>query len=163
MVPIKQLSTHRMNERSAREILSWNYEIPYDFYNNEVTFEGLNEMLDGSYYTVVDEKEGLAGFFCIGKSAQVPSGNLFEAYVDDNIDFGLGMRPDLTGQGLGHEFCTFILQFVQEMFKEVPLRLTVAKFNKRAIRVYEKLGFVKKKEFRTNYADFFVMVKDPKG
>lgn len=160
MVPTKQLSCHKMNEKSAVEILRWNYERPYDFYNNEVTFEALKELLDGSYYTVVDQQEGLAGFFCIGKSAQVPAGHLVGAYTVEYIDFGLGMRPDLTGQGFGYDFCMFILEFVQEMYQAGPTRLTVAKFNKRAIRLYEKLGFKKHMEFGTPYSDFLVMVRE---
>ncbi|WP_309299184.1 N-acetyltransferase [Ureibacillus sinduriensis] len=41
----------------------------------------------------------------------------------------------------------------------MSIRLTVAKFNQRAIRLYEKLGFKKDKEFWTDRAEFMTMVK----
>lgn len=49
-----------MSEKLAKEILSWKYEEQYSFYNNELTDE---EICDGSYYAVVDEKKELVGFF----------------------------------------------------------------------------------------------------
>jgi len=38
-----------------------------------------------------------------------------------------------------------------------PVSLTVATLIKRAIRLYEKFGFVKEIEFTTNFADFQTM------
>jgi len=67
------------------------------------------------------------------------------------------MKPNLTGQGLGTAFFSFIVQTVQEEH-HLPLRLTVAQFNKRAIHLYEKLGFVKAIEFSTP-TEFVTMLK----
>jgi [ribosomal protein S18]-alanine N-acetyltransferase len=149
-----------MNEIYAIEALSWEYHVPYDFYNTEVSSESLQEMLDGSYFAVVNDENKLIGFFCIGKSAQVPAGKQVDAYTKDYIDFGLGMKPDLTGKGNGYKFCSFILDSIQNKYNNKPIRLTVAKFNNRAIHLYEKLGFVKEKEFSTSRSDFMTMVKE---
>lgn len=154
-----QLFIEKVNELTAKDILNWHYDKPYDFYNNELTGEEMKEMLNGSYYVLVNTEKEIFGFFCIGESAQVPVGKQFGAYTDDFVDMGLGMNPKFTGKGNGFAFCSFILRYIDENFKDTPIRLTVAKFNKRAIHLYEKLGFVMKSEFRTDLTEFITMVK----
>lgn len=154
-----QLLIENMNEELAKEILSWEYEKPYDFYNNELTDESVKELLDDSYYALVNEDQKLIGFFCTGDNAQVPVGRKFGVYSEFAIDMGLGMNPKYVGKGSGFEFCSFILRYIEENDKGTPVRLTVAKFNQRAIHLYEKLGFEKKDEFSTDFAEFMTMVK----
>lgn len=148
-----------MNEERANDILDWKYEKPYDFYNNELTDEAMEEMLDGTYYALVNEKKECIGFFCIGANAQVPIGRRFGFYAEDFVDMGLGMNPNLVGKGSGFEFCSFIVKFIKENYKNTPIRLTVAIFNQRAIHLYKKLGFVKVNEFRTDSTEFMTMIK----
>ena len=38
-----QLVIHQMNEEASNDILTWQYDKPYDFYNNERTDEALQE------------------------------------------------------------------------------------------------------------------------
>ncbi|KAB2328484.1 GNAT family N-acetyltransferase [Cytobacillus depressus] len=149
-----RLFIRKMSEDRAVQILNWKYKVPYDFYNNE----SIKELLENSYSVVIDENDQLIGFFCVGHSAQVPSGIQYGAYTEKCIDIGLGMKPELTGQGLGFAFFSFILKHVQNVYKLVPLRLTVAKFNERAIRLYEKMGFEKKMEFSNGATVFMTMV-----
>lgn len=72
---------------------------------------------------------------------------------------GLGMNPRFVGKGNGLEFCSFIINVIQKKNGKIPIRLTVANFNQRAIHVYEKLGFKKEKEFRTELAEFMTMIR----
>jgi ribosomal-protein-alanine N-acetyltransferase len=54
---------------------------------------------------------------------------------------GLGLRPNLTGQGLGLEYLRAGLEFARERFSPWRFTLSVATFNERAIEVYERAGF----------------------
>ena len=148
-----------LDKEMAINILNWKYEKPYDFYNNDMNDEDLQEMLDGTYKAVVDVENALIGFFCVGRSAQVPAGKSIGAYTDEFVDMGLGMHPNLVGQGNGYEFCRSIIGFIEEHYENTPIRLTVATFNKRAIRLYEKLGFVAKHQFNTDRAQFETMIR----
>ncbi|MFY3791897.1 GNAT family N-acetyltransferase [Ureibacillus sp. MALMAid1270] len=156
---MNQLLVKEMNQRFAEEILSWNYEPPYDFYNNELSGESLKELLNSEYRAVVDIQNNLIGFFCVGDSAQVPIGWQFGAYSKPFPDIGLGLKPTLTGKGNGSRFFSFILEQIQKE-NQLQIRLTVAKFNERAIRLYEKFGFTKEMEFESPSAVFITMVKN---
>lgn len=98
----------------------------------------------------------MIGFFCVGSPAQVPNDKY--TYSQDFIDVGLGMKPELTGQGNGTLFFTTVLNYINERFEEKPKRLTVAKFNDRAIRLYEKLGFSREAEIVKGTTEFIIMI-----
>ncbi|WP_033543795.1 GNAT family N-acetyltransferase [Planococcus sp. CAU13] len=149
-----------MTEATATLILKWRYPYPYDFYNNELNDESMSEMLEGTYRAVRNETGDLFGFYCIGNSAQVPAGRIMGIYPEGFIDFGLGMRPAETGQGKGSKFFTFVHEEIVRKHPDFPLRLTAATFNKRAIRLYENFGFIKIKDFKTDFAAFQTMVQD---
>jgi len=144
-----------MTVDQATAILKWTYPPPYDFYNMETSEEAYAELLDGSYQAVIAHKQ-LVGFFCIGQSAQVPPGRSLHLYPDDHLDIGLGRQPELTGQGTGLAFCSFVLDTVKAQ-STLPLRLTVASFNERAIHLYEQLGFRRQTTFPTTHATFLIM------
>lgn len=154
-----QLLVENMTEEYAKQILTWKYEAPYDFYNNEETSESLNELLDNPYYAVLNQDHELIGFFCIGSAAQVPFGSTVGAYNEDMKDIGIGMKPAITGNGFGGHFFSFILSYIKETYGLDSIRLTVANFNERAIHLYTKLGFTKKVEFSRGTTEFITMVK----
>jgi [ribosomal protein S18]-alanine N-acetyltransferase len=155
-----QLFVRNLTEENAKQILTWKYEAPYDFYNNEETSESLKELLENSYYAVVNQNHELVGFFCIGSAAQVPYGSTVGAYNEDIKDIGIGMNPSLTGQGYGAQFFSFILSYIKGTYQLDSIRLTVAKFNQRAIQLYTKLGFDKKVEFSRGTTEFITMIKN---
>lgn len=138
-----------VEEGQARAILTWRYEPPYSFYNADPTdVEGaLQVLLDpaNAYHAAGDERGELVGFFCFGPDARVPGGDYGD---DDALDIGLALRPDLTGQGLGLAFLLAGLDFARQTFAPPRFRLTVATFNRRAIRVYERAGFRPGRTFR---------------
>ncbi|MGH2496169.1 MAG: GNAT family N-acetyltransferase [Ktedonobacteraceae bacterium] len=132
-----------MEEADARAILAWRYEGQYAVYNWEAEDDPA-EMLDrrSPHYAVKDECGELVGFFAYGSSAQVWDSGEPHLYSENNtITIGLGMRPDLTGKGLGLAFTQAGLDFAREHFKPDYFRLYVLTFNERAARVYERAGF----------------------
>jgi [ribosomal protein S18]-alanine N-acetyltransferase len=133
-----------MNDEEARAVVAWRYEPPYDFYDMANDPGGLEDLLGPperrrGYYAVRSEEDGeLVGFFCFGPGGQLPS---FDYADDGSLDIGLGLRPDLTGRGLGLEFLLAGLEFGRRHFAPAGFRLAVATFNERAILVYERAGF----------------------
>jgi RimJ/RimL family protein N-acetyltransferase len=129
-----------IDEPSARSILGWRYEPPYDLYNADPSKldEDLAHLLDPAtaYYAIRDTEE-LVGFRCFGRDAQVPGGN----YEGSALDTGGGLRPDLTGRGLGLGMLNAGLDFGRAMFHPPAFRVTVAAFNQRALIVCQRAGF----------------------
>lgn len=148
----------RMNQKYAIEALCWKYEKPYDFYNHVLTTGAIAELLGNRYYAMLESKE-LIGFFCMGRSAQVPSGDRYGVYMGDCVDIGLGMKPEWTGKGFGTVFLNHILDFVCGKYLNKDIRLTVATFNTRAIRLYENHGFIKKEKFLYKEVEYMTMIK----
>lgn len=145
-----------MIKDEAFEISEWRYEPPYSFYDMKADRQDLEEFLTFEsserkfYYSVVDENEELVGFFEFEQAR-------------GKVEIGLGMRPDLTGKGLGLTFLNAGIEFAKEKFKPDFFSLSVARFNKRAIKVYEKAGFSITRKFinETNGGrfEFVEMVK----
>lgn len=152
-----------MEEADARAICAWSYEAPYAIYNRSASEDGLAEMLDrrSPHYAARNDDGELVGFFCYGTSAQVWGNEMPDLYDEDmTIDIGLGMRPDLTGKGLGLAFVHSGLDFARAYFRPQSLRLFVLAFNERAICVYERAGFARAGVFvRQNEHGEVVFVK----
>ena len=55
---------------------------------------------------------------------------------------GTSVRPDLCGQGYGQQMMKLAQTISQTLYPGKPLYLEVRSWNRRAIRCYEKAGFV---------------------
>lgn len=151
--------SNKMTRDLAVTILNWVYDSPYDFYNNTVNEESIEELVNEGYRAVVDHAGSLIGFYCTGASAQVPAGREIGVYSETAIDIGIGLAPEITGKGNGFLYFSFVLKDLESSRQNQPLRLTVASFNIRAIKLYEKIGFRREAEFQTITNDFITMVK----
>lgn len=152
-----------MNYDNANQISKWVYQEPYSIYSMAGSDECIKELLDGLYYTVTDDKNNLVGYYCFGDAAQVPVGRQFGVYSDnDKTDIGLGINPNLCGKGLGYDFLEKGMSFARNQLSMKEFRLTVAVFNQRAIKVYERLGFRKVASFKrvmeNSTIEFIVMI-----
>ena len=129
-----------MSRRYASEISGWIYPAEYAVYSFQKDSDTVNELLNGEYFACIDAKEKLTGYFCFGRSAQIPTmeSNVYSA---DRLDIGLGLKPELCGKGLGAAFMVSGMAYATEHLAAAGFRLTVACFNKRAVNVYAKLGF----------------------
>jgi RimJ/RimL family protein N-acetyltransferase len=107
-----------------REIEQWRYETPYDFYDG-----GAEPVLNPERYFAARDADGaLVGFYYFEQRGDV-------------LEYGLGLRPDLTGRGHGPAFFRAGLEFGRERFRPSRIVLAVAAFNRRAITVYDSGGF----------------------
>jgi len=158
-----QLTLTPMTETVALAILHWQYPEPYALYNLKVENEAeeIRCFLDprNDYNALHDETGRLVGFCCFGQEARVPGGD----YSEEALDIGLGMRPDLIGQGFGGAFLAAILAFADQEFTPKRLRATIAMFNGRSMRVFAKAGFQPVQTFLSRSEsplEFVVMVKE---
>jgi RimJ/RimL family protein N-acetyltransferase len=132
-----------MTEADARAITAWRYPLPYDIYNMG---DDVAELLDwrSPHYAVRDAAGELAGFFGFGTAAEVEDVGEPELFgADRTLSVGLGLRPDLTGQGRGFGLAFVLagLDFARRTFAPEAFRLFVLAFNERAMRVYEQANF----------------------
>jgi ribosomal-protein-alanine N-acetyltransferase len=148
-----------MDEASARAILSWRYAAPYDVYNlaSGDVESSVRYLMDpgNAYYSIADTHGDLVAYCCFGREGQVPGGD----YGRPALDIGLGLRPDLTGQGRGLAYVNGVLNFASHTFEPDGYRVTVAAFNRRALRVWQKAGFQIVEKFdRESDQRLFVML-----
>lgn len=147
-----------MNREAAEAISRWQYPKPYDLYNSGSDLETIAEFMAGEYFCAYDDSSSLAGFCCRGLSAQVPAGIMVNAYADPAfLDIGLGMRPDLVGRGLGYHYVGAVIDFFSQPSGTTGLRLTVARFNQRAMVVYQRHHFVAGLAFSGHGIEFLTM------
>ena len=135
------LSFSLIDEASARTVSTWHYDAPYELYNvppDRIEAE-VQALLDprNAYYVLTDEHGSVEAYCCFGRDGQVPGGD----YTADALDIGLAVRPDLTGQGRGHVYVEAVLDFARRTFAPTACRVTVAAFNGRALRVWQRAGF----------------------
>jgi RimJ/RimL family protein N-acetyltransferase len=121
-----KLTIRLASAETFAEMATWRYEPPYDFYDGDV-----DPVLNPErFYEALDEDGTLVG-------------NYYFEEKGDALEVGLGLRPDLTGRGLGLDFLLAGIEFGKRRFGPSRVILNVAAFNERAIKVYERAGFRK--------------------
>ncbi|MEO8477144.1 MAG: GNAT family N-acetyltransferase, partial [Actinomycetota bacterium] len=99
-------------------MLAWRYDPPYDMYDHDADPSDVELMraavVSGEGWYAADDIETgeLVGFFEFVGAA-------------DEIDVGLGLRPDLTGRGLGAGFLRQGLSFARDRWSPVSFALDV--------------------------------------
>jgi len=139
MKALAEIEVAPMTQEEAEEIAGWRYEPPYDFYDADADHRDLAELLDpirrgDTYFSARDTRGALVGFFGFRREGDV-------------VGVGVGLRPDLTGRGLGQSLLEAGLAFARDRFGPRRFTLAVAAFNQRAITVYERAGFVRTRSF----------------
>lgn len=136
MERFKNIKIEMLSQDNAETIANdWHYKGVYSFYNMVEDPEDFEEIISSSlrgnrYFQVVNDDE-LIGYFCV---EQLPA---------KKVEIGLGLKPDLTGKGLGLSFLEMIESFILKQQKYQTLVLSVVSFNERAIKVYLKAGYVR--------------------
>src|SRR6185437_15200007 len=111
--PVSAWTFARMTQADAERIAGWHYPGEYAFYDADFIPESAGELLDparrGDQYHAARNADGeLEGF------AQ------FEP-VAGATEIGLGLRPDLTGRGLGQAFTEAVIDLAWE-FADMELQ-----------------------------------------
>lgn len=125
-----------MNKKYAYEIAyNWKYTGIYSFYDMTADEEDLEDFLkeenwNEHYFAVLNEERKLIGFYSFN-------------FEDEIMWLGFGLKPELTGLGVGDEFVISGINFGVEKFnyRKNYVMLAVALFNRRAIKLYENIGF----------------------
>ena len=117
-------------------IWTWQYDSPYARYNGTnlgfwpyVQHRLRLKWMGYECFAVEDEQRFLVGYFTFTKHAR------------RTVEIGLALRPDLTGRGYGLAFVEAGLAFGKQRYSAKRFLLTVADFNRRAMKVYTRAGF----------------------
>lgn len=146
-----------MTERHCQAICEWRYEPPYDLYNWS-SWESLKQageefadpkIRTDQFCSIVNEDGELCAF-----------AQFFP--LDGIIRLGVGLRPDLCGQGFGVHFMEAIVKEAKKRAPSHIIDLEVLTWNDRAYKVYERSGFVYEQTYDrmtpTGMAAFHCMV-----
>ena len=142
-----------MDAVSAQAITTWRYDGPYAVYDiGSDADDAIAELVEPAspYFAARDATGALVGYCCFGSAALV--WDVSEPFIKDesgNIPLGLGLRPDLTGRGMGLSFVRAIMTFAQRAYQPVGFVMYVLAFNQRAITVYERAGFTRTRTLTT--------------
>lgn len=135
--PLGEITPTPMTREQAWEYLCWEYPHPYEFYTTPAQYRAqeLQDILshpgEDDYFALTGQDGLLVGF-------------LEYSFPDGRMEIGLGLRPDCTGLGWGSRLMELCLSFGQARYRWAgkPVFLLVAGWNQRAIRTYQRAGFV---------------------
>ena len=150
-----------LEREDAIAILNWRYISPYDRYNFDVnTFkQDLSYLLDrqNAFFAILNLQQELQGYCSFGSDGRVLGGK----YDTNALDIGMGIRPDLTGKGNGKQYARSVAEYGISLYEAKQLRVTIAKFNKRAQGVWKQLGFRQVEKFTKvgTEDEFIIMIR----
>jgi [ribosomal protein S18]-alanine N-acetyltransferase len=156
MIDPESIRIAPLTREHAEDISLWRYAAPYDAYDMVGTDPAELIRPEAGYHAVL-AADRLIAFRSFGPDGQVPGWD----YDDSALDTGGGLRPELTGHGLGRTVVTAGLAYGRARFAPPAFRVTVASFNARALRTVESLGFKQVASFKANRdaRDFVVLVR----
>lgn len=115
------------------DISMWRYPGPW------MVYDALEApQADEGYWAVCDSADRLVGFCCLGDAAR-PAG--LEA-APGKLDVAIGMKPELTGQGLGAELGRAAVEYALGVSDGRRLRCAVREWNDRGLEAARAAGFV---------------------
>jgi len=129
-----------MNQQEAEEIANdWKYDDVYSFYDISADEE--------DYAEFVNEQKRADKYFSCYLNDELAAWYTLNVLENNNIELGLGIKPSCTGKGFGFHFVNAVMVHAASIHCVHSFALAVASFNQRAIKVYEKAGFVKTETF----------------
>ena len=150
-----------MTMSAATAITSWIYASPYDIYgyHQRKRASALDYLTNPAhrFFAAFHESE-LVAFRSFGDDGRVAGGDYDGRYLDT----GGGLRPDLTGRGLGRHVIASGLHFGASTYRTTRFRVTIAGFNHRARITCQRLGFEVSQRFTRPHdqQEFLVLTLD---
>lgn len=166
MIVMRSLRFIPMQPDYARDLLTWRYPPPYDIYNEaDVSIQERENIVRflcdpiNHYSAMLDEQGIYIGGCSHGFDAQVEGGD----YSEEAMDIGLGVKPEYTGRGFGAEVVRQMLLYYHQLRQPQKFRATIAAFNRRSQRVFEKNGFQRTQTFErpSDGREFYVYTRGP--
>lgn len=158
---MSELTIRPLTEADIRDLAAWRYPPPYDGYSirQPVDEAVAYFLLPETQGHAIDRDGVLAGFCTFGADARVPGGD----YSGPGLDIGMGIRPSMTGRGLGAGFVEAVTAFARRQLGAGRLRVSIAAENERAMRVWSRAGFTETQRFTATHtvmgSDEFVMLQ----
>ncbi len=152
-IKLENSTLQSMSAAAAAEICQWSYDPPFDVYN----YRGVSDEY------LMDQSTWGTEQFCLVDGSTI-LGQAACQYEGDDLWVGWSMAPALCGKGGGAAFvrkCAMELRAVKGHTGRMLLR--VAAWNRRAVKAYQKAGFVYVETIRDEIAytghmeDFWVM------
>jgi ribosomal-protein-alanine N-acetyltransferase len=144
----------------AEAIARWRYDGPHAVYDGPAGHEpeSARSMLEPSNgFHAVRGPSGLIGFCSFGNDGRVPGGT----YDDEALDIGVGMSPELAGQGHGKAFLGAVVEHATSQLHAPRLRATIASWNERALRAARSVGFHPTATFRSEQGvEFTILLRE---
>lgn len=150
-----ELITHKLSEEQAKEISNWKYNGQYSIYN----LPTWDKMLQDNY-SLCDcvKRERYMGYTNENKEL-IGFVNILDK--GDKVFFGIGIKPDYCGKGLGKIITKKALLECEKRFPNKPVVLEVRTWNSRAVNCYKSQGFeiieTKEQETLIGFGEFYVM------
>ncbi|MFL0248683.1 GNAT family N-acetyltransferase [Candidatus Clostridium stratigraminis] len=150
-----ELTAYRLSEGQAKEISNWEYTGEYSIYNLpswdkmvQENYSLTNTVKRQRYIGYTNKDRELVGFV-----------NLLDK--GDTVFFGIGIKPDFCGKGIGKIITKMALMESQKRFPNKPVILEVRTWNKRAVNCYKSQGFeiveTKQQQTYIGFGEFYVM------
>jgi ribosomal-protein-alanine N-acetyltransferase len=139
----------RFRADEAAEACRWTYDAPFGRYDGDPAMVAIMLLApeDGSGYYALAEPEAdgaVVGFCCYGAEARIPS----QTEEAETVDIGGGLRPDRLSQGLATAMLPSICTLALARWAPKRLRVVVASFNERSLRLCRSAGFVDSRNLR---------------
>lgn len=122
-----------INEEYIDQLILWKYEEEYACYDIEDRISSISKLFEESdydFFVGFNESEEMVGYMeCFFK--------------EDILEVGHGLNPIFIGKGLSYDFILDSIEYAVEKYDysgEV-IRILIEPFNKRALKVYQRIGF----------------------
>lgn len=152
-----KLKTSNLTENFAKEICKWTYPSVYSIYN----YPEWNQIVNDKWAITIKEKR-LSQFLAILDCNNNLCG--YGRFIENttSVCLGLGLKPCLCNKKLGTSLIQLLILECKKRYPNKDIILEVRAFNIRAIKCYEKNGFIKVDYYKKNTllgSDYFFKMK----